>query len=77
MSTLASTAIPSDSTIPAIPERVSTAWNEARMPKMKKILRMSPRLATSPGITPYIAIMKIMSSTRATANDIMPSWIAC
>ena len=52
ISTLASTAMPSDSTIPAMPDIVSTAWNEARMPIVKKRLQIRQTFAISPGMTP-------------------------
>ena len=52
MSTLASTAIPRESTIPAIPGIVSAAWNEVRIPRVKKRLKMRAMFAIIPGITP-------------------------
>ena len=52
ISTLASTAIPSVSTSPAIPESVSTEWNEAKIPSVKKLLTMRAASAIRPGIKP-------------------------
>ena len=52
MSTLASTAIPSESTIPANPLSVSAAWNDVSTPKVKKKLMISALLATIPGMKP-------------------------
>ena len=57
MSTLASTAVPNDSTIPAIPDMVSAAWNEVRMPNVKKTLMISAALAIIPGMKLYINTM--------------------
>jgi len=52
ISTLASTAIPSESTIPAIPDIVSAAWKDVRTPKVKKKFSNNAQFATIPGIIP-------------------------
>ena len=57
ISTLASTAIPSVSTNPAIPERVSTEWKEASTPSVKKLFTTSAPSASRPGTQPYITII--------------------
>ena len=56
ISTLASTAIAKDNTIPAIPESVSTACNDAKIPIVKNKLHITPKLAIRPGVHPYIMI---------------------
>ena len=55
INTLASTAMPSVKTIPAMPDSVRAAWNEASTPTVKKMLNTSARLATMPGMMPYMA----------------------
>ena len=57
ISTLALTAIPIDKTIPATPESVSTACNEAKIPIVKNKLHITPKLAIRPGGAPYIMII--------------------
>ena len=43
-----------DNTIPAIPDIVSAAWKDERIPSVKKKLRINAPLATIPGMMPYI-----------------------
>jgi len=52
ISTFASTAIARERIIPAIPGNVSTAWNAARIPRVKKKFSRSATLITVPGINP-------------------------
>ncbi len=76
MSTFASTAMASERIIPAIPGRVSTAWNAARAPRVKKKFRSNAALITMPGVKPYNMQVKTKSTTKAMMNEIRPSWIA-
>ncbi len=57
MSTLASTAVPNDSTIPAIPLIVSAAWKDVKIPKVKKMLTIRAQLAIMPGMKSYTRTM--------------------
>ena len=52
ISTFASTAMARERIIPAIPGSVSTAWNAARAPKVKKKFNSRATLITMPGINP-------------------------
>ena len=57
INTLASTAVPSDSTIPAIPDSVRAAWNDVRIPNVKNKLTNKAMFAIIPGVKPYITTM--------------------
>ena len=48
MSTLASTAIPTVSTIPAIPDKVNVAWNNDKVAVIIKMLTINAMFATKP-----------------------------
>ena len=54
---MASTAIPSANTIPAIPDIVNAAWKEERIPNVKNKFSTRAPLATIPGMNPYIEHM--------------------
>ena len=54
---MASTAIPSVNTIPAIPDIVSAAWKDERIPNVKNMFNTRAPLATIPGMKPYIMHM--------------------
>ena len=54
---MASTAIPSDSTIPAIPDIVRAAWKDERIPSVKNKFNIRAPLATIPGMKPYMEHM--------------------
>ena len=43
-----------DNTIPAIPDMVSAAWKDERIPSVKKKFSTKAPLAIIPGMNPYI-----------------------
>ena len=72
--TLASTAIPIVSTIPAIPGRVSVAAKYAIIEKINAILKIKPTLANSPN-KPYEAIINKRTNIPAIIAAIFPDLI--
>ena len=73
-STLASTAMPIVSTMPAIPGRVRVAPIIDKRPKIKPTLIISAALAKRPKV-PYDNAIKINTDTKATMHATFPASI--